>query len=341
MLPEYVKYYYKKLPEQKKNVYMQMYKGFRAHQRSIEITVDPTAVSPDDLLYIFTCLYNDTPSFYFLEVANVSWFIRTPTGYIFSMRYQYTDEQIERFDKDLIRGLEIFAKRYIQDGMSDYDKERVIHDYLVRTVIYDHESLTSDEQIARHGEIFNVLGPLLRKKAVCWGIACAFKLLCDYCHIKCFVVVGRALNSPEDAAGHAWNIVRLDNENYHVDVTWDIKKKGDISFSYDYFNLNDPLIRLDHTWDDGIYPRCRSLVYNYHHRNRLYVRTLQEVPEFIRRSVRSGNNYITFKFANEMPQGPELQAVISKGIRKARYRRPYIIALNRDTHNVYIDLQKK
>ena len=36
--------------------------------------------------------------------------------------------------------------------MSDYDKERVIHDYLVRTVIYDHESLTSDEQIARQAD---------------------------------------------------------------------------------------------------------------------------------------------------------------------------------------------
>ena len=338
MLPEYVKYYYQKLPEQKKNVYMQMYKGFRAHQESVEIMIDPAVISRDDLLYIFTCLYNDTPSFYFLEVASLLWITTTPTGYLFNMKYQYTEEQIAQFDKDLITGLQIFRNRYIRDDMTDYEKEQVIHDYLVRTVTYDHETLTSEEQIAKHGEIFNVLGPLLRKKAVCWGIACAFKLLCDYCQIKCFVVVGRALHSPEDAAGHAWNIVRLDNENYHVDVTWDIKKKGDISFFYDNFNLNDALIRLDHTWDDRIYPRCGSLEYNYHHRNKLYVKTLKEIPDFVKLAVRAGNRYITFKFANELPSVYEIQAAVFRGIRKARYRRPYRIAVNLDTHNVYIDL---
>ena len=341
MLPEYVKYYYQKLPEQKKNVYLQMYKGFRAHQEPIDIKTDPSLISPEDLMYVFNCLYNDTPSFYFLEVANLRWIARTPAGYQFRMIYQYNADETERFDRELIKGLKIFKSRYIRDDMTDYEKEIVIHDYLVRTVAYDDESIASAEETARHGEIFNVLGPLLRKKAVCWGIACAFKLICDYCGIKCFVVIGKALKSEKDAAGHAWNIVRLDNENYHVDVTWDIRKKGDISFVYDYLNLNDPLIRLDHTWDDRIYPPCRSLEYNYHHRNRLYVRSLQEIPEFVRKAVRSGNQYITFKFANEMPSVPELQGSICKGMRKARYRRKYTAAVNPDTHNVYIDLQQE
>ena len=339
MLPEYVKYYYKRLPEHKKKVYLQMYNGFRAHQRSVEITVDPALISPDDVLYIFTCLYNDTPSFFFLEVANARWITKIATGYLFAVKYQYSEDEINRYDSELVKGLQIFKSRYISETMTAFEKEVVIHDYLVRTVSYDYESLTTDEQLLRHGEIFNVLGPLLRKKAVCWGIACAFKLLCDYCGIKCFVVIGRAKYSEKHDAGHAWNIVRLENDNYHVDVTWDIRKKGDIAFTSDYLNLNDSLIRLDHTWDDRIYPPCGSLEYNYHHRNHLYVRTLKEIPDFVHRAIRSGEQYITFKFANEMPSGMDIQNAVYKGIRKARFRQQYRMAANMETHNVYIDLR--
>ena len=341
MLPEYVKYYYDKLPEPKKKVYLQMYKGFRAHQKSVMITADHSVISPDDLLYIFTCLYNDTPSFYFLEVNSTHQAAVTSVGYVFSTDFQYTEAEIERYDKALVRGLQVFRDRYIREDMTAFEKETVIHDYLVGTVIYDEESLKTKEEMTRHGEIFNVLGPLLRKKAVCWGIACAFKLICDYCGVKCFVAIGKAVHSGTENSSHAWNIVRLDNENYHVDVTWDIRRKGDISFSRDYLNLNDSLIRLDHTWDDRIYPPCGSLEYNYHHRNHLYVRTLREIPEFVRKAVRSGDRYVTFKFANEMPSAPELVNEISRGMEKARYRRKYQYAINMDTHNVYIDLQKE
>ena len=126
--------------------------------------------------------------------------------------------------------------------MTEYQKEKVIHDYLVKTIVYDHEALNSANHI---DEAFNVLGPLLKKRAVCWGIACAFKLLCDYCQIKSFVVIGNTIPRQGDA-GHAWNMVKINEETFHVDVTWDIKEKGDISFCYDYFNLDDKLILANH-----------------------------------------------------------------------------------------------
>ena len=82
MLPEFIKYYYNRLSEQGKKVYLQMYNSFRAHQRSINITVDPSLISPDDLLYIFECLYYDTPSFYFLSLSNGLWVSKAAYGYV-------------------------------------------------------------------------------------------------------------------------------------------------------------------------------------------------------------------------------------------------------------------
>lgn len=338
MFPEYVKFFYDKLPNEKKKVYMQMYKGLKNQNNRLVIMTDTTVISVDDLMYIFKCLYNDTPSFYYVDPVKCR-IMKISTGYIFVKDFLYSKKDIIRYDKAIINGLESFKEKYIRDWMTDYEKEIVIHDYLSKTVVYDEESIKSKEAEDEHKEIFNVLGPLLRKKAVCWGIACAFKLICDYCRIKCFVVSGDTVPDFNENAGHAWNIVKLDNDNYHVDVTWDIKKKGDISFIYDYLNLNDHLIKLDHTWDDKIYPSCNALTYNYYKRNKLYVRTLDQIPEYVYKKIEIGDSYITFKYANDMPKENCISEMIKKGISLSNYNGSYVWAINMDTHNVYIELK--
>ncbi|GEM_PF-1113660 len=342
MLPEYVKYYFLKLTKPRQQVYLQMYDGFRTRKPIVEIACDSRQISVDDLMYIFRCLYNDTPSFYYLQVAGIHSIWTTPTGYLFKVNYQYTEAQIAQFDKLLNEGLVRFKDRYIRDDMSDYEKELAIHDFLVATVTYDHASITSQSEKLRHGEIFNVLGPLVRQEAVCWGIACAFKLLCDYCHVKCFVIIGRALDNSPDAEGHAWNIVRLDDENYHVDVTWDLKERGDISCVYDNLNLTDALIRLDHTWDDTIYPPCGCLDYNYFRMKRFYVKRLEQVRPFIKARLDEGVNYIAFKYVDkDMPSEEDMKRAVIAAVRRGGYQGSFNLLANRKTHNVYIDLLDK
>ena len=341
MLPEFIKYYYNRLSEQGKKVYLQMYNSFRAHQRSINITVDPSLISPDDLLYIFECLYYDTPSFYFLSLSNGLWVSKAAYGYVLRMQYQYTEDEIAQYDRKLVSGLQNFKTQYIRYDMTAYEKEIAIHDYLVSTVKYDYESRDPSEKMTCHGDQYNVLGPLLRKKAVCQGIASAFKLICDYCGIKCFVIRGSVCNPEQSLTNHAWNIVRLERENYHVDVTWDLKERGDISFVYDYMNLNDALMHLDHSWDDRDIPHCQSLEYNYYRRNHLYVKSLEEISDFVYKSIRSGNRYITFKYIGEMPSEPDLEKALLKGVQHSGIQQPFCIAANRETHNVYLDLALK
>ena len=341
MLPEYVKYYYERLSDSKKDVYRQMYNAFRKHEKRVRIKADPSGITVEDLGYIFRCLYNDTPSFYYL---NPSLYIVgvLPDGYMFENKFLYTEEQIRDFDQRLLQGLEIFHEKYIQEEMSDFEKEVAIHDYLINTVTYDTESIEDYNLEKKHKEIYNTLGPLLRKKAVCWGIACAFKLICDFCRIKCFVVVGN-LRSENDGEGHAWNIVRLQDENYHVDVTWDLRTSDTISFAYDYLNLNDHLIKLDHFWDDIVYPSCNSLEYNYHHRYKLYVSSPEQIPGFIAGKLEQGNNYITFKYASKMPEKELIREKIQEGILRAENCtcREYLYSIVENTHNIYIKVTRQ
>ena len=333
MLKEYVKFYYQALSKDKKRIYKELYDGFRQKKREIFIVADTKKISITDISDIAVSVYNDTPSFYYLDMSKYK-YLQTPLGYIYSQEYLYTDAQIEAFDKRLEVGLKKFCAKYIIPQMTEYEKVKVIHDYLVRTIVYDHEILS---QGGSADEAYNVLGALLKRRAVCWGIACAFKLICDYCKIKNFVVIGDALPREGDA-GHAWNIVKIDGKNYHIDVTWDIKDKGDISFCYDYFNLNDHLIRFDHTWESTLYPVCDSIELNYYYKNRLYVKTTAELSDFIADALMRKEKYIAVKFANKMPTKLCIEEAIKEGFLRASKYCTYSFYISMQTHNIYIEI---
>ena len=333
MLIEYTKFYYQALSEEKKSIYKELYEGFKARKKNIEVHVDLRRLTPKDISDIAISVYNDTPSFYYLDVTKYS-YIPTPFGYIYSQNYIYTDKEIEEYDRRLEQGLNIFQKKYILPNMTEYQKEKIIHDYLVKTVVYDHEALNSANHI---DEAFNVLGPLLKKRAVCWGIACAFKLLCDYCQIKSFVVIGNTIPRQGDA-GHAWNMVKINEETFHVDVTWDIKEKGDISFCYDYFNLDDKLILANHTWESKLYPKCDSIKQNYYYKNHLFVKTTSDLSAYISSRLRANDQYIAVKYANAMPTKTDIESAIQAGFLKALKFAPYRYLISELTHNIYIEI---
>ena len=62
--------------------------------------------------------------------------------------------------------------------------------------------------------VYTSYGAFVNHNAVCQGYALAFKVLMDRAGIPCCYVSSDAIN-------HAWNMVRLDGNWYHVDVTWD------------------------------------------------------------------------------------------------------------------------
>ena len=157
--------------------------------------------------------------------------------------------------KELAFMIDEFLYDNISDSMSEYQKERAIHDYIVQNTTYTYvrkkEGFGSPK--------YTPYGVLLDHKAVCQGYAEAFELLCACCNIKCYVVTGQATNK-KGTDGHAWNIVELDGNWYHVDVTWDdpVPEKYQNGISHEYFNVSDEFISQDHEWDRDNYPECSN-----------------------------------------------------------------------------------
>lgn len=94
------------------------------------------------------------------------------------------------------------------EDLEDIDAIRAAHDYLVLNTSYDTVAAASKASTSSH----SAEGLLLNNLAVCSGYASAFQLLMFFADIDCEYVVTDI---------HAWNLVQLDDEWYHIDVTWD------------------------------------------------------------------------------------------------------------------------
>ena len=99
------------------------------------------------------------------------------------------------------------------EGKTDYEKIKLVHDYLVDSIEYD--SSISKEHI------YDIYGALVSRECVCEGYAKAFEYLMNEIGIDNVIVIGTGTNSNGKTESHAWNYVKLNNKWYAIDVTWD------------------------------------------------------------------------------------------------------------------------
>jgi transglutaminase-like putative cysteine protease len=167
------------------------------------------------------------------------------TDVFFNMTYLTTAEQENFVDEEVTSVLSAI----ISPGMNDHQKEKAIHDYIVKNVAFD-ENLDPSS--------YSAYAALYSKKAVCQGYA----LLAHKMLSRAGLPV-RCINGEGKGENHLWNLVRLDNNWYHLDCTWnDPPPDRPDRVTYNYYNLSDQEIGCDHSWDTGNYPACRSSYYH-------------------------------------------------------------------------------
>ena len=123
----------------------------------------------------------------------------------------YTKEDVEEYENQIEQ-----AKNKIitsVQGKSDYEKIKLVHDYLIDTVEYEADSSQYN--------LYDIYGALVNKKCVCEGYAKAFQYLMNELGIDNTIVIGTGTNSKNEAENHAWNYVKLDGNWYAIDTTWD------------------------------------------------------------------------------------------------------------------------
>lgn len=162
-------------------------------------------------------------------------------------------------DRQIYDQAERVLKKILKGGMSDYEKELAIYEWVVNNVDYDWTH--QDRMKTTPRESFTPYGGLVNRTAVCLGYATTFQLLCDLAGVECITVPGAAFGSEED---HGWNMVRLNGEWYCVDVTWDANMREQIGRGrpedWDYFNVTSGYMAdTDHQWDYANTPEATAV----------------------------------------------------------------------------------
>lgn len=195
---------------------------------------------------------------------------------------------------------------------SPYERTRLAHDYLIDNVTYDNFLADRGEEF--YESAHDAYGALVNGIAVCDGYAKSLKLILDQMQIPSLLVYGTARE-----INHSWNMVKFENEFYHVDATWDdpdLKHVFDEKL-YIYFGLNDEMISKNHIWDRRHYPTCNATKYNYYHYVDRICESVDEVIEQLSSSLNSGKRTVSILLQMETPDEASIQSAVSTAIKKS------------------------
>lgn len=119
----------------------------------------------------------------------------------------YSDTSKEVFDAAFAA-----VDQVIKDGMSEEEKVKAIHDYL----IYSANYVNNGDYESAENWAYGACGVLIHKEGVCQSYAIAFYMMASAAGLDCQYVTGTA-----KGGGHAWNQVKVDGTWYYIDCTWD------------------------------------------------------------------------------------------------------------------------
>ncbi len=209
--------------------------------------------------------------------------------------YDYHEMYINNDPKDLTdKELEAFNEAarvyslYIDNCANDYEKVKSAHDYIVKNCTYNKEAVDKDSLV---DDDFSVYGTLVKGVAVCEGYAKSFKMLMDIADIECIIVTGKA--GVGDVL-HAWNMVKLNDCWYHVDVTYDDPYPETKEIVYLYFNISDDIISKDHSWNRSTTPQANDGTYDLIYKNETHITTIDEFRLLISDSCNKSKDYFSF-----------------------------------------------
>lgn len=185
-----------------------------------EVDVTECNVTEEELQDAHTALY-DACELPWYAAGTYEYTYDVDTKQVFTFTPHCLEE--EEYDRALYeRRLAEILNSAVFEGMSQWQMCLSIHDTLVSQSRYD------ESQTMNYGYDL-----LIRGSAMCRGYAEAYKELLSRVGIPCEIVVSEEMD-------HVWNLVCIDDNWYHVDVTWADPYPDIYGYvSHEYFLVTD------------------------------------------------------------------------------------------------------
>ncbi len=206
---------------------------------------------------------------------------------IISDAYKSGDSsKLDKKQKETLKMASEVLSEIITDGMSDFEKETAVYDWMTSSLQNDTGMLVVVPTTQQDCE--NPYGVLKYHNAVCVGYATTFRLFMQMLDIDCMVVHNNDLY-------HSWDLVNIDDNWYHVDIYSDAGMGG-----YQHFNLNDDMMLAQQNWDTSYFPAADSLELNKYYMSRIAIDDIYDVPAKMREEIDKKSSFVCFEFTKEL-----------------------------------------
>lgn len=208
------------------------------------VYVENCNIKADDFSYAYmSAFYKDVDMFNVLRAWNYSWDDDTKIVTQVKPTYYTTDAATYRSMQAAYEAKVNEAIASVPCGATDAEKVYILHNYLCNATTYATSEYAADRgksgTAIQYPLIFTGYGALVDAKGIDAGARCVCegysKTLCD--------LLGRvgveAINLAVFQIGHAWTLVKVDGQWYHVDATWDDISGYNTGCDYDYFMMTD------------------------------------------------------------------------------------------------------
>ena len=157
--------------------------------------------------------------------------------------HTYSQEKIDEINKKV----EEIEKEIYQPEMTDEEKIKAVHDYIINNSKYDSER--ADDQIAKY-DSDTAYGNLIQGYGICGGYTDSMKIFLDRLNIPNYKIASE---------NHVWNLVYINGDWYHLDLTWDdpVSQNGKDILEYNFFLITteelESLKTNQHAFDKNVY----------------------------------------------------------------------------------------
>ncbi len=188
--------------------------GMKARQTSVVLRYTGVLPFPvEDALELALSHTGDPREGDYLRFQYGGWGL-SASGGVYTFRFSYFTDAEQEAEMDA--AVDALLSALALSGRSDYEKTRLIYDYVCEHVAYDDYPDSGGDLLK-----YTAYGALINGRAVCQGYtALLYRLLLE-AGVDNRVITG---------GNHAWTIIGLDGLYYNADATWDAGKAGAYSW---------------------------------------------------------------------------------------------------------------